>query len=69
MLLGLVIAAAATFGDLAISLLKRMAHIKDSSNLSPGHGGMLDRLDSLMFTFPITVYFALRVTAAQGVTP
>ncbi len=59
--LGLLIAVAATFGDLAVSLLKRMAHIKDSSNLIPGHGGMLDRLDSLMFTFPITTYFALIV--------
>lgn len=68
MLLGLVSAAAATFGDLAISLLKRMAHIKDSGNLIPGHGGMLDRLDSLMFTFPITVYFALLVTTTQNVT-
>ncbi len=63
-LLGLLIAAAGTFGDLAVSLLKRMARIKDSSNLIPGHGGMLDRLDSLMFTFPITTYFALIVAGA-----
>ncbi len=61
-LLGLLVAVAATLGDLAISLLKRMAHIKDSSTLLPGHGGLLDRLDSLLFTFPITTYFALIVT-------
>lgn len=63
-LLGLLIAVAGTFGDLAVSLLKRMAQIKDSSNLIPGHGGILDRLDSLMFAFPIITYFALIVTGA-----
>lgn len=57
-MLGLLVAIAATFGDLAVSLLKRMARLKDSSNLIPGHGGVLDRLDSLMFTVPIVTYFA-----------
>jgi len=60
-LIGLLIAVLGTFGDLAVSLLKRMARIKDSSRLIPGHGGMLDRLDSLMFAFPIVTYFALIV--------
>lgn len=63
-LLGLLVAIAATLGDLTVSLLKRMAHTKDSSNLIPGHGGMLDRLDSLMFTIPVTTYFALVVIGA-----
>ncbi len=61
LLVGLLIAVLGTFGDLAVSLLKRMAHAKDSSQLIPGHGGMLDRLDSLMFTFPVVTYFALVV--------
>lgn len=62
LLLGALAAAAAPFGDFAVSLLKRMARIKDSSQLIPGHGGVLDRLDSLLFVFPVVTYFAWVVT-------
>ncbi len=61
LLLGVLVAVAAPFGDLAESLFKRLANVKDSSQLIPGHGGMLDRLDSLLFVFPVVTYFALLV--------
>lgn len=63
--LAALIAIAAPFGDFSMSLFKRAAHVKDSSNLIPGHGGILDRLDSLLFTFPAAVYFVWLVAGGR----
>jgi phosphatidate cytidylyltransferase len=56
--LGVVMGVVGVFGDLAESAIKRGSHIKDAANILPGHGGFLDRLDSLLFNAPILYFFA-----------
>jgi len=59
--LGLLVGTAAFFGDIFASALKRQAGVKDSGSLIPGHGGILDRFDSVLFTAPLVYYYVIIV--------
>jgi len=59
LLAGVLLAASGQMGDLVESLIKRSYGVKDSGNILPGHGGILDRIDSVLFAFPVGYYLAV----------
>lgn len=64
--LGILIGIFSQIGDLSCSLIKRFCKIKDFSRIIPGHGGVLDRFDSTLFSFPVAYYYIVIVIMKGG---
>ena len=64
---GFIITLSAQLGDLSESLIKRDAGVKDSSDILPGHGGMLDRFDGYIFAMPVAYYYFMHFTLGNNV--
>ena len=60
-LLGILVAITAPIGDLAESMIKRDLGVKDLGAILPGHGGVLDRFDAILFTLPAAFYLAVHL--------
>ena len=60
-IMGILGGAIPQFGDLTASIFKRKMGIKDYGNLIPGHGGIMDRFDSVLFTGPMVYYYIILV--------
>ena len=60
-MIGFLASIVSMFGDLTASIFKRKMGIKDYGNLIPGHGGILDRFDSVLFTGPVIYFYGMLV--------
>jgi phosphatidate cytidylyltransferase len=66
LILGFLIAIFAPLGDLAVSMIKRQVQVKDTGSIIPGHGGALDRLDSVLWAAVIGYYYVFWLTTLKG---
>ncbi len=67
--IGATVGVVAQAGDLLESKLKRISGVKDAGGIIPGHGGILDRLDSLVISLPVVYYLVTLVFSLQKMTP